>query len=381
MTPAGRAEGPARPLKVITDVQVAAILASSIIGVGILTLPRVTTERADTGGPLATALGSLLTMGATALLALLGRRHPDENVFQLGETLFGRAVGKAMALLVVAFFIELTALASREFGEVVVTDVLPRTPLEVTILAMLLLAASAARNDVAVFGRIHEFYLPFIVFPALAIVALALKTARLINLEPFWGQGAAGLARATVLVAALLQTFFVLGTVANHTLHPERLLRPALLGTALAGFVYTAAAATALALFGRGEVVGLLWPTLEMAKAATVPGGIIERFDALFLTVWVTAVFTSLYSTYFVSATGLAQALGLREHKPFALLLLPVVYLLALLPGDIQTLYQTIFRVAEASLPLTFLWPGALLVRSLLAAYRGTDGRRGERWP
>lgn len=360
MSPPSAPEPSRLPQKILTQYQVMAIVASSVIGVGVLTLPRIAVERADTGAPLATATAVAVSMAAVAVLVHLGRRFPDMSLFQYAEAVMGRWAGKAVSLLLVAFFVELAALTAREFGEVVVSAVLPRTPLEVTTVILILLAAVASRNNVGTFGRIHEVYLPFIVFPAVGIVILSLKNASDINLLPLMGQGWPGIAKGTLIVTALFQAFAVLGAVQPHARNPRRVLRAALFGTALAGAVYTLAVIGALGIFGRNEIRGLLWPTLEMAKATAVPGGIIERLDALFLTVWVTAVFTTVYSVYFMSVTGLTHVFELRDHRAFVFPLIPVIYFLALRPTDIQVLYRIVVVVGEAGLPLTIGWPALI---------------------
>ena len=67
------------------------------------------------------------------------------------------------------FFAFLTGLGAREFGAVVITAILRETPLEVTVIVMLLLAAVTSRNDLNTFAYIHTFYLPIIIAPGLAV--------------------------------------------------------------------------------------------------------------------------------------------------------------------------------------------------------------------
>jgi spore germination protein len=63
----------------------------------------------------------------------------------------------------------LTALTAREFGNVVIVSVLMDTPLQVTVLAMLLLAALSTRHDIRTFAHIHLFYLLIILLLEMAI--------------------------------------------------------------------------------------------------------------------------------------------------------------------------------------------------------------------
>lgn len=193
----------------ITSIQGAAILISTIIGVGVLPLPLFAVRAADTGAPLVTLLAIFLASFGLWLITKLGTRFPNHSLVQYSEIILGKWLSRAGSILIILFFGILTSLAAREFGEVVITSVLKRTPLEVTVIVMLMLAALSARNNFITFTYIHHFYLPVIVFPAILIVALSLKNAQVVYLQPFWGNNPANMFPGVLIVAALFQGSFV----------------------------------------------------------------------------------------------------------------------------------------------------------------------------
>src|SRR5207253_755569 len=140
---------------------------STIIGVGVLALPRFAVEAADTGASLVTFLGFLLACIGLGLITLLGMRFPNKSIVQYSEDILGKWAGRLGSILIIIFFAILTALASREFGEVVITSVLRQTPLEVTVTVMILLAAISSRHNITVFAYIHHFYSPLVLAPVL----------------------------------------------------------------------------------------------------------------------------------------------------------------------------------------------------------------------
>ena len=73
----------------ITVIQGAAILISTIIGVGVLALPRFAVEAADTGASLVTFLGFLLACIGLGLITLLGMRFPNKSIVQYSEDILG----------------------------------------------------------------------------------------------------------------------------------------------------------------------------------------------------------------------------------------------------------------------------------------------------
>jgi spore germination protein len=273
--------------------------------------------------------------------------------------------------LIILFFAVLTSLTAREFGEVVVTSVLKETPVEVTVIVMLLLATISTRHGITTFAHIHTFYVPFLLIPVLVIVALSLKNAEAINLLPILGNEPSGMLKGTLTIAALFQGAFILTAVIPSMKHPEKAMKASVWGMVIAGGLYIIIVAATISVFGSEEIKQLLWPTLELAKATTLPANILERLDAAFLAVWVTAVFTTLFSSYFFTIYAMSHLFRLREHKLFSYFILPFVFVMAMLPTNIVQMYEIIENVGRIGLIITTGYPGLLLIVSILRKKRG----------
>lgn len=359
------------PKRHITGIETASILVSTIIGVGVLPLPLFAVNAGDSGAPLITFVAALCATVGVALVAVLGMRFPDQTIVQYGETIIGKWPGRLGSLLVIGFFAVLTSLTAREFGEVVVTAVLKKTPVEVTVIVMLLLAALSVRNNMTTFSYIHYFYFPLLLFPALFIVALSLKNADVQNILPIWGNQPVGVARGVITITALFQGSFILTTVIPHMRRPEFAMRASMVGMLVAGGLYIIIVTATVSVFGAEETKKLLWPTLELAKATSLPANVLERLDAAFLAVWVTAVFTTLLSSYFLTIQSASQLLRLKDHRMFSFFLLPFVFVMAMQPQNIVQMYQIIELVGRIGLYITIAYPALLLVVSILRKKRG----------
>src|SRR5690606_29807972 len=148
---------------------------------------------------------------------------------------------------------------------------LKQTPLEVTVIIMLLLACVSTRNDMTTFAYIHHFYLPVIVAPALLIIALSLKNAEVLNLQPIWGNEPNGMFTGMLTVAALFQGSFILTMVIPAMRRPDKALKASFWGLFIAGGLYFMIVIATVAVFGSEEIKFLLWPTYELAKMTSLP--------------------------------------------------------------------------------------------------------------
>lgn len=356
----------------ITVLQTAAILVSTIIGVGVLSLPLFAVRAADSAAPIVTLFGILVAFIGLALIAWLGMRFPDHTIIQYSEQIIGKWLGRLGSVFVILFFAVLTSLTAREFGEVVVTSVLKSTPVEVTVIVMLMLAAVSARKSLTIFTYIHNFYFPLLLVPCLLIAILSLSNAEIINLQPIIWSTSNHVLLGTFTIAALFQGSFILTLIIPSMKHPKKAMKASVYGMLIAGGLYLIIVAAAVSVFGSEEVKKLLWPTLELAKATTLPANILERLDAAFLAVWVTAVFTTLLSSYFLTTYSLKQLFQLQEHRGFSFIIFPFIFFMSMIPQNVTHLYRIIEQVGRFGLVVTIAYPAVLLMLAMMRKKRGT---------
>ncbi|MEC0231996.1 GerAB/ArcD/ProY family transporter [Paenibacillus alba] len=360
----------------VTVIQAAIILISTIVGVGVLALSLFAVKAADSAAPLVTLMGIIIAFIGLWLITLLGMRYPNQSIIEYSEVLIGKWAACLFSILIIVFFGVITALASREFGEVVVTSVLTKTPLEVTVIVMLLLAALSSRANMTTFTYFHHFYFPVIVFPLVLIVVLSLKNAHMVYLLPLWGNEPKGILGGTLTMAALFQGSFVMTIVIPAMRRPERAKISSFVGMLITGGLYLLIVVATVGVFGAEEVKNLVWPTLELAKTTSLPANILERLDGAFLAVWVTAVFTTLLSSYYLAIRFLTQLLRLRDHKLFSFFLLPFIYVIAMFPQNLLEMYALIQIVGRWGLLITVAYPFGLLVIALIR--KKSKGSRGD---
>lgn len=357
----------------ITVLQASAVTISTIVGVGVLALPLAAVKAADAGAPLVTFLGMLLAFVGLFFMTRLGMRFPNDSYIEYSEVIIGKWLGRIGSLISIAFFAVLSSLVAREFGEVVVTAVLKHTPLEVTVLVMLLLAAFSSRRNIMTFAYIHLFYSPFILIPALLIVALSLKNADMINVLPVIGNEIRGIPAGIITLSTMFQGYFIMMMVIPAMCKPERAMRSSIWAMLITGVLYILIVTATVSVFGAEETKKLLWPTLELAKATSLPANVLERLDAVFLAVWVTAVFTSLFSCYYFTIYSISKLFRLADHGMMSFFILPILFVLAMLPQSLVQLNEVNGLISKFGLLITIVYPGVLLIIAVLRKKRGAS--------
>lgn len=377
------AERKAKPDAIISARESASIMSSTIIGVGVLTLPRGAAEFAKQSGWFAVVIGTLIAMCAVAVMTALVKRFPHRGIVEYSADILGignrRLIGRLLSapflLIFIAYWGFSTVIVARMFGEVVITTVLTETPLEVIISTMLVTAFVMTLYEIDVLAKVNEMLLPIIVVPVLIIAISSFQSARMYNLFPLHYK----LDLFAFLEGIMVSAFSFLGfeimlMYSKYTQKSADLLRANLAGVAIPGAVYTLIVLSGIAVFGTEELELLAWPTLELVKVTEVPGLILERLESAFLGVWVAAVFTTTANLYYGASMILKELLGLKGHRLIALIALPVFYWLSLLPQNVHMLFRYqrfsgyLGGVATLTIPLLLF---------VIAVVRKKGGERG----
>lgn len=377
-----KAETGAGKTFLISNRQSGAIIASSLIGVGVLTLPRDTTQTAGESAWIAAIGGGLLAMLGMAVIVILSNRYPGKTIVEYAANALGSAnrpmIGRLLSfpifLALFVFWSSSTAIVARTFGEVVITTVLTKTPLEVIISTMLVTGFVLVMYNEEVLARVNEILLPIIVIPVLVIAFSSLQSARLDNLMPVFNGDWGGLLKSIFTTSSSYLGFEMMAVLYAKAEMSDKRMSGSMVGLAIPSFIYVLIVVSGIAVFGVEEIQLLAWPTLELVKTTAVPGLILERLESAFLGVWVAAVFTSVGNMYFTTAVIAKQALKLRSHRWIAVCLLPFFYWLSLRPQNVQELFQYQKWSGKFGIFIVFVVPILLLIISMLRKQRGNSG-------
>ncbi|MDF2662809.1 MAG: spore gernimation protein [Paenibacillus sp.] len=350
---------------------------------GVLTLPRRTAETAGESGWIVAIGGTLLAMLALAIIIKLSNRHPGQTIVEYASRLLGprrypligRMVGFPLFLAYFLFWATSTALVARTFGDVVVTTVLTRTPLEVVIATMLITAFVFVMYDEEVVARVNEILLPIIVIPVLVIALSSFQSARIDNLLPVFDGNWAGLMKGIFYTASSYLGFEIMTIFFADTEQGSKRMTGGMVGVAIPGLIYVLIVISSISVFGVEEIRLLAWPTLELVKTSEVPGLILERLESAFLGVWVAAVFTTVGNMYYATAAIARRTFKLKSHRWIALLLLPAYYWFSLVPQNGEMLLKYGRFISNGGMIIAYCVPILLLLLSFAKGGRKREGQ------
>ncbi|HEX7064058.1 MAG TPA: endospore germination permease [Bacillales bacterium] len=374
---------------VITSRESSALITSTIIGAGVLTLPRPASEIAHQSAWLATLCGGIVIFFVMWAITKLGLRFPGKTFVEYTGDLIGikrsETVGKLVALPILLFFIlmwlGMMVAAIRLFGEAIVSAVLPETPLEVIVGIFLLALLALLIVELEVIVRFNEILLPVIILPVTFVSVLSLQNAELTNIFPMFKIDLFTFLKGVVSQMFAYQGFTIMLLFMAYVQRGKN-VGASTIGIALPTFNYILIVFATVAVFGFEELQHLTWPTLELMKSTDFSFFILERIESAFVAIWVVAVYTTAGNLFYAVCFAFAQILPTKKEdtarKWIGVCLLPVAFWLVFLPENVYQLFQWSKYIGYAGL-VAFAIPFVLLLLAVIRKQGKGAPRRHEK--
>jgi spore germination protein KB len=118
---------------------------------------------------IAIGVASIMGVGLILFYHRLISRIEGKNLFQLFEVAFGKWGGKAFTFLYIVYFLYIAARVLRDFGELLISSILPSTPVEVTGIVIMLIITYVLYLGIEVLARTSEIFLPYVILFILGV--------------------------------------------------------------------------------------------------------------------------------------------------------------------------------------------------------------------
>lgn len=319
----------------LNNIQISALITVSIIGVTILTFPRLAVQKAGEAGILSTLLAGVLSIVLLFIMVILCKRFPDMTMIEFSQVILGRLIGKLYGAAFTMYCLSVVGFTLRAFADALKVLLLQRTPLEFIIITMLLVVLYQITQGIASISKVGEIFLPAIVIATGLLLFLNLRDVKMYYFRPMFSKGLIPIIMSVPNLFIAFLGYEIVFFLSPFLKNRKQLMKFSLLGLAIPIVVYTSLVIVNIGIGGSDIIKTLAYPTILLAKRITFPGSFAERFDILFIIFWILAAFTTIAVFYYMSAISVTRIVGLRNYKPFAFILAPFAYVIAILPQDV----------------------------------------------
>ncbi|ULM97559.1 spore germination protein [Peribacillus frigoritolerans] len=352
------------PKDQITTPQTAVIIINFILGTGLLTLPRSSTEKVHTPDVwISVIIGGIITIIAGVIMVKLSQQFPDKTFYQYINEIVGKWVGSFLSLVIICYFLMTSGFQLRSMAEVIRYLLLEGTPTWAIIMIFMWVGLYLIIGGINPIARLFEIILPLTVILFLVVTLMSIKIFEIDNLRPVLGDGVIPVLKGVKTTALAFSGPEIMLLLIPFMNSPKKAVKALLVGVSIPLIFYVITVVMVIGALSVDGVVTRTWPTLDLIRSFEISGLIFERFESLLLVVWIMQIFATFTITYFAAALGLAQ-LTKKSIHPFMFGLLPILYIIAMIPKNMNDLFKQGDFVGNIALFLFGLLPLLLLIIS-----------------
>jgi spore germination protein len=318
----------------ITSFQLMVLLIATMIGVGILALPRDITEAVGPDGWVLVVLGTFITLILVILMTKVVEKFPQKTFKEIVNSLVGKFLGTIIILGFCIYFIVLTAFEVRSFGEGVKEYLLLHTPIEILIISLLIVSAYSARSGIESIARLSQVIVPGSIFFAFLAMFPILPELDMSHLLPVLRTPPLKIIKSLPIVLfSFLGTELVL-VFSVFVSDVRNITKRVSMSVGIVFLVYLLIVVTTVTRFGLRETSHIIWPGLEIFRTVDIPGAFIENIQIIVIAIWICLVFMTVVAWTLGGSLLISYIFRSREQNYFVLPLMPIIYSISLLPEN-----------------------------------------------
>ncbi|PAD37084.1 hypothetical protein CHI12_09635 [Terribacillus saccharophilus] len=350
----------------ITTMQMITLLSSTLIAVGIFTLPR--TLAIEVGTPdlwICILIGGIFGYLSALIMVSLSLRFNRLTFFEFNKLIVGKWVGTILSVCFIGYALLIGSFEIRSMGELTQFYLLEETPISVILISMYWVAMYLLVGGINPIARLIELLTPICIIIFILVFALGFKVFEFNNLRPLLGLGAAPVLKGltpTFLTFSGLEFLLVFIAMMQN---PKDAKKVAFFGLAIPVSIYLFAVVVITGGLSVERMKHQKWPTFALIQEYEYEGILFERFESLFLVVWLIQMFTTYVVCQYVAAKGVSTLTRI-SYKKANYILLAAVYIICLVPKDLNELEKMGTIIGWTSFVFSFIVPGLLLLIALV---------------
>ncbi|MBH8598119.1 MULTISPECIES: endospore germination permease [unclassified Thermoactinomyces] len=364
----------------ITVYQAFTIVVSTIYGVGVLSLPRDVAEVSGNDMSWIIIVSGIFVGIIIALLTALCMRFPGQTIVQFAPEILGsrrshwlgRFLTIIVLLIIALYLVSGISMSVRIFGEAMVNAVLVNTPIEAVILVLLISVAIAAGSEFGIVAKYNELLMLLNFLPLVIEIFAFIQRGESTNLLPLLQMNTSQLPKAMLSGAFAYSGYSVLLMFSGFYKQPMKAWKAHLFAIGTIIVLYWIKCVGTLSIFGKDELVRVMYPVLETGKVIRLHAMLFERLESAILSIWLVLVFTSVLNLYACTVQMVIEFFRLkgRYRRWIAFAFAPVLYVMAMAPENMGEVGKYAERVGIFGF-LTDCLPILLLVIAILRRKKG----------
>lgn len=315
----------------ITSKQLATLIISAQIGVGILTLPPMLAEKTGHDGWIAVLLSGITSLPVVVIIMVLARRYRDKSLIKINYCLYGTYLGHIFNFIFILYLSAATSLVLRILVEVIKINVLRVTPGEVLTLFNFLPAIYMARYGFKVIARFaNEVYLlvPIVLLFFFSII----KEMRLTYLMPIGDAGIVPIMKGIFVTLPMFLGIELIPLMYSNVEDNNKTMKYVLWAHTYSTVFFIIVVAVSTLVYGETLLKMMSFPLFLVFRV--YKSTLFERVDLFFNAIWLPAMGATSLIYYYSGFYSIKEMFQVRKEKWPFIIYTAAVMLISRVPED-----------------------------------------------
>lgn len=309
----------------ISPVQMALLMIPAIIATVLLLVPSITAKHAHHDLWLSPIWASGTGFFVVFLSYQLNKLFPKQTIIEYSEHVLGKIFGKLVGGIFLFFYLHITGIIVREYGEFVSGATLFHTPMGVIIGTMVVVCSFAVLGGLEVMGRASEIIVPVVVLLYILLFILLIKDLEVENLFPIMEKGFKPSLMGSIVPQSWYSEFILVSFLLPYVTNQKKGFKWGLIAVFSVMFLMVLTNMMTLLLFGN-LTASLTYPVMVAARYISI-ADFLEHLESIVMAIWIAGTFIKITVFYYALALGIAQWLKLSDYRP---IVLPIGFLILL---------------------------------------------------
>ena len=301
----------------ISGRQIFRLLTYDLLGVGTLLLPAALAKTSGRNGMLSIGIGIFTGIAFTLLLGrVIASMQEGESYLTYLQRCFGKIGGKILLFVYFIYYLFLGGYCTYIFGHLIITELLKEQSFYWICAGILLLAVYGIFQGIEGRARVYEILFWFLMIPLFLMLFFSAEDVEVPRLFPLFTEGTQnGLLQGIYMSFGIFSlsgfSLFLVPSAVNKK-HIQKACTMAVL---FCGVVLLVLYGILQGIFGVNSMQTLEYPAVTLMSMIQIPGGFLQRQDALMVAIWFYTVFALLSSSMFYASETIKELLLKNKGK------------------------------------------------------------------
>ncbi|MDD4237867.1 MAG: endospore germination permease [Desulfotomaculaceae bacterium] len=319
----------------ISSTQAMKYVISTVLATAILFVPGITAQKAAQDAWLSLIIAMIFGVFVAYMSSGLGLKFPNETIIQFSVTILGKPLGKFIGFIYVFYFFYVAYFVQRQFGELMNSVYMVRTPMLVFIIIVTLLSCYVIYKGLEVLVRVNDIIIIWMLIGLAAIFILTAKDIQFVRFLPVFDSGLGAVIRGSFSPASWLGESAIIMMLIPFISDKGKVKKANVLAVIFLFLIMELIILGAIGVLGVNFTQRNLFPMFSLARNVDISyAPILERQEAVFMVIWVAGMLMKLSTFFYAGVLGLSQWLNICDYRPVVLPMGVIITSLSILSWD-----------------------------------------------